>query len=44
MNGKEKLAAYCLLALHGYKRSEIEEIMKKMDLDKVRELLKDDVN
>ncbi|AYJ76312.1 hypothetical protein [Bacillus phage BM-P1] len=33
MNGKEKMAAYCLLALHGYKRSEIEEIMKKVEVD-----------
>ncbi|WP_282325180.1 hypothetical protein [Bacillus subtilis] len=39
MNANDKLGAYVLLAMHGYKKDEIKDIMKKVesDLEKAKE-------
>lgn len=33
MNAKDKLGAYVLLAMHGFKKDEIKDIMKKVESD-----------
>ncbi|MDV2631231.1 hypothetical protein [Bacillus velezensis] len=39
MNANDKLGAYVLLAMHGFKKDEIKDIMKKVesDLEKAKE-------
>ncbi|QFR56458.1 hypothetical protein 049ML003_75 [Bacillus phage 049ML003] len=39
MNANDKLGAYVLLALHGFKKDEIKDIMKKVesDMEKAKE-------
>lgn len=33
MNANDKLGAYVLLAMHGFKKDEIKDIMKKVESD-----------
>ncbi|WP_261799120.1 hypothetical protein [Bacillus amyloliquefaciens] len=33
MNANDKLGAYVLLAMHGFKKDEIKDIMKKVETD-----------
>ncbi|WP_308154000.1 hypothetical protein [Bacillus subtilis] len=33
MNANDKLGAYVLLAMHGFKKDEIKDIMKKVEVD-----------